>query len=133
MSSHDRVSLDQSFDVGGLHALRAALVARASELGVTPARLDRLLLVCSELATNAIRHGGGAGRLRLWRAERPSAIVCEVSDRGDGIGDAEIGRVPVEPTAVGGRGIWICRQLADAFSIRPAYPGTIVTVSINLD
>jgi anti-sigma regulatory factor (Ser/Thr protein kinase) len=133
MPRPDRVALDQSFDVTGLSALRTALVAHASGLGVADVRLDRLILIGSELATNAVRHGGGSGRLRLWRGDgSPPAVYCEVSDRGPGISDEEIGRSRAEPTAIGGRGIWLCRQMSDAISIRPAKPGTMVTVAIHL-
>ncbi len=124
------VALDQTFDADGLYGLRSALIAHATELGVTDGQLDRLILVGSELATNAVRHGGGTGRMRLWLAN--DAIFCEVSDRGGGIGDPGVGGTQAEPTAMGGRGIWICRQLSDTFTIEPGKPGAVVTVSINL-
>ncbi len=124
------VALDQTFDIDGLYSLRSALVAHASELGLVDGQLDRLTLVGSELATNAVRHGGGTGRIRLWLAD--GAVFCEVSDRGAGIADPDVGTVKTDPAAMGGRGIWICRQLSDTFTIVPGKPGAVVTVSINV-
>jgi anti-sigma regulatory factor (Ser/Thr protein kinase) len=124
------VALDQTFNLDRLYALRSALVAHGSELGAAVPELDRLVLVASELATNAVRHGGGSGRLRLWR--HGDALVCEVSDWGPGIADPATGTDPVDPGARGGRGLWICRQLADEVWIRDGSPGAVVTVSITV-
>jgi anti-sigma regulatory factor (Ser/Thr protein kinase) len=88
------------------------------------------VIVASELATNAIRHGGGSGRLRLWRTD--DQLVCEVRDSGAGIADPGIGAKPVGPTAMGGRGIWICRTLSDSLTIEAGKPGATVTASITL-
>jgi anti-sigma regulatory factor (Ser/Thr protein kinase) len=124
------VALDLRFDVDGLYALRSALLAHGSELGANENDLDRLVLVASELATNAIRHGGGAGRLRLWRDG--DRIVCEVTDGGGGIFDPDLGGARVEPNAMGGRGLWICRRLADSVVIEANSPGAKVIAAFDL-
>src|SRR2546430_17013587 len=67
--------LEQEFDDGSLYALRAAVAAHASRAGLSEGRTGDLVLVVHELAANAIRHGAGHGRLRLWTAAgagRPS-------------------------------------------------------------
>jgi anti-sigma regulatory factor (Ser/Thr protein kinase) len=122
------VVLDQPFDMNSLYAMRAALVAHGSELGAAGPALERLVLVASELATNAVRHGGGHGRLRLWRTAE--WIFCQVSDGGPGIADPQVGTRQVDATEVGGRGLWICRQLADSLTIASGSPGSVVTASI---
>ena len=43
------------------------------------------MVAVNELLTNAVRHGGGTGRVTLWRAD--GAVVCEVSDHGRGLAD----------------------------------------------
>jgi len=87
--------------------------------------------MATELATNAIRHGDGSGRLRLWRSG--SALYCRVEDDGPGIGDpARAGRRLVSRNAVGGRGLWIVRQLADDCVIESGGTGTSVTVVVCL-
>src|SRR5882757_550746 len=57
--------VDEPFDLDGLHALRSTLAAHASELGAPDRQIEALVIVASELATNAIRHGSGHGRIRL--------------------------------------------------------------------
>jgi anti-sigma regulatory factor (Ser/Thr protein kinase) len=126
----DGIALDMRFDVDGLYALRSALLAHGSELGAGEDDLDRLVLVASELATNAIRHGGGAGRLRLWRTG--DLIFCEVTDTGSGIPDPDLGVARVEPSAMGGRGLWICRSLADSLEIAANRPGAKVTAGFSV-
>src|SRR2546429_7152616 len=43
------------------------MAAHAGRLGASQVIIERLLIVAGELATNAVRHGGGTGRVRLWR------------------------------------------------------------------
>jgi anti-sigma regulatory factor (Ser/Thr protein kinase) len=124
------VTVDQPFDGAGLYSLRATIAAHASRLGAPVAMVDRLIIVASELATNAIRHGGGAGRLRLWRTG--PVLFCRVSDEGPGIADAASGQAPPSPTAAGGRGMWICRQLADDLIVDSGSGGATVTAVLTL-
>src|SRR5580704_18414037 len=72
--------LDQAFDAGSLYALRAAVAAHASQAGLAPGRADDLVIAVHELAANAVRHGAGHGRLRIWRSDH--ALLCEISDDG---------------------------------------------------
>jgi anti-sigma regulatory factor (Ser/Thr protein kinase) len=70
----------------------------------------------SELAANSICHGGGKGRVRLWR-EGPHA-VCEVHDGGL-ITDPLVGRRRPNPREhIGGAGLWAVNQLCDLVLIR---------------
>ncbi len=121
--------LDQPFTAGHLFALRAAVEAHANALGARGEHLDRVLLIAQELAGNAIRHGGGRGRLRLWRAD--GAIVCEASDSGDGIIDpGEVGLTPPPITSPTGRGLWIVRAFSAQLIIDTDSNGTIITAVI---
>src|SRR6516165_9340395 len=72
--------LDQEFDSGTLYALRAAVQAHASQAGLSEERVGEVVLAIHELAANAIAHGAGHGRLRMW--ERADALSCEVVDTG---------------------------------------------------
>jgi anti-sigma regulatory factor (Ser/Thr protein kinase) len=123
------VVVDQPFTAGDLYSLRAAVVAHASSLGAPPVQAERLLIVASELATNAIRHGGGSGRLRLWRHH--TRLHLEVSDHGPGLADPTVGSKPPGPMATGGRGMWICRQLADDLHIINGPAGTTITATLD--
>jgi len=126
------VSLDQPFDRDGLYALRSAVSAHASELGLHDRRLADLVLMANELASNVIRHGGGQGRLMLWRDE--SAVHCQVSDAGPGLIDpANAGTTRVPLVATDGRGLWIVRQLSDRFHVSSGPAGATLTVTVNLN
>ena len=114
-----RVDVDQPFDAEGLYALRATLAAHASRHGAPEQQIEHLIVVASELATNAIRHGGGAGRLRLWHHD--NTLYCQVTDNGPGITD------PTNP--YGGRGIWITRHLTSELHIEPGPNGRGTTIT----
>ncbi|MGW0431328.1 ATP-binding protein [Micromonospora sp. NPDC003197] len=125
------VNLDQHFDADALYSLRAALTAHASDLGAGPVLVEQLLIMASELATNAIRHGGGAGRLRMWRDH--GQLHLQISDHGPGLADPTVGTRPPDQSAIGGRGMWICRQLCDDLFIDTGAGGTTITAVVRLD
>ncbi len=70
--------LDQEFDSGNLYALRAAVQAHVDQAGLSEDRASDVVLAVHELAANAIAHGAGHGRLRLWDL----ALRVELRDRG---------------------------------------------------
>jgi anti-sigma regulatory factor (Ser/Thr protein kinase) len=121
-----RPVFDLPIDLDGLAHLRLTVAEHAGELGAADVR-DDLVLVAHELATNVVRHGGGTGRLRLWREDRH--IFCRVSDSGSGL-DPTCDEPP-SPGTPGGRGLWIARQLADV-RIETGPAGTIVVAVLAL-
>ncbi len=122
--------LDTAFTAADLYILRATVAAHATGFGLSDPRLGRLLVIATELATNAIRHGGGAGRLRLWQAD--GAIFCQVSDDGPGIADpAAVGARRVPLSQFDGRGLWVVRQFGDEVTITDNHPGAVITVRID--
>src|SRR5260370_27473428 len=74
---HGAPILDQAFDAGSLYALRAAVAAHATQAGLAPGRADDLVIAVHELAANAVRHGAGHGRPRVWRSD--PALLCEIT------------------------------------------------------
>ena len=77
------------------------------------------------------RHGGGRGRLRLWRQD--GSIYCEVSDEGPGIADTDAAGMQQVPLSTeGGRGLWVVRQFTDEVRFTGRDPGIVVTVKIQL-
>src|SRR5205823_4205929 len=72
--------LDQVFDNDSLYALRAAVAAHGSQAGLADGRVGDLVLAVHELAANAVRHGAGLGRVRIWNTGE--ALRCEVTDDG---------------------------------------------------
>lgn len=87
------------------------------------------MVAVNELLTNAVRHGGGGGRLALWHTD--GRVVCEVSDAGPGLTSPLEGGGPVRPAAdqPGGWGLWLAGELTDAFEITTGPGGTTVRVS----
>lgn len=122
--------LDVAVDASGLHALRSAVAAHAAGLGATGDDLYNLLIVASELATNAIRHGGGRGRLLLWRTG--DLLYCQVRDQGPGMADPAAGRSPPDPHQAGGRGLWITRRISQRLDVDSTGDGTVVTAVLVL-
>jgi len=122
--------LDMPFDRTCLRRLRSAVAAHAAEFGLPGRRVEHLVTVAHELAANAIRHGGGTGRLRLRPTAR--AVYCEVSDRGPGLSDPAAGTTPPDLDGTSGRGLWMCRQLCDGLTVEPrAGGGTTVTAAMG--
>jgi anti-sigma regulatory factor (Ser/Thr protein kinase)/ABC-type transporter Mla MlaB component len=125
----DPLILDQAFDEDSLYALRATVAAHATQAGLAPGRSDDLVIAVHELAANAVRHGAGHGRLRVWKSDR--ALLCEISDDGipqpAGTGDATQWRT--EP----GHGLSLVRQVADQASLHSGPSGTLATISFALD
>jgi anti-sigma regulatory factor (Ser/Thr protein kinase) len=124
--------VEVAFDAESLHALRSTLAAHASRLGVADVTIESLIIVASELATNAIRHGGGSGRVRLWHDN--GTLSCQVSADGPGFRDPGVGRSMPEPHQNGGRGIWIARNLAVELRIEAGTGGrgAVVTAVLRL-
>jgi anti-sigma regulatory factor (Ser/Thr protein kinase) len=130
-SESGTVPLDQPFDRDSMYALRAAVAAHATTFGAPPGRVSHLVIIASELASNAVQHGGGAGRLRLWRDN--SVVCCQVSDRGLGLPDPARAGTQIPPALVSsGRGLWIVRRLTVALTIDSTDRGTTVTATVPL-
>jgi anti-sigma regulatory factor (Ser/Thr protein kinase) len=129
--------LEQAFDAGTLYALRAAVQAHATRLGMPEARTDDLVIAIHELAANAVRHGAGDGRLRMW--ERAGALLCQVEDAGeatppDGLGvsgDPGVNAADSWPF-VSGHGLWLARLVAEEISVASGPDGTCATVVFAL-
>jgi anti-sigma regulatory factor (Ser/Thr protein kinase) len=88
--------------------------------------VDVLELAASELATNTIRHGGGAGTVAMWLDG--SAAVVEFSDAGV-LTDPMSGRRTPTLEQEGGRGLYLVNQLCDLVQLRSSDRGTTVRIT----
>lgn len=123
--------LEQAFDGDSLYALRAAVAAHASQAGLAEGRVGDLVLAVHELAANAVWHGAGHGRVRIWNTG--GALHCEVTD--DGTQPTAGGTAPRDGAAWRidpGHGLWLIRQIADQTSVQPGPPRTVATVTFAL-
>ncbi|MFH9615197.1 ATP-binding protein [Streptomyces pratensis] len=91
-----------------------------------PALADTLVLVVSELATNALRHGGGRFTLRL--SAGPGTVTAAVTDPSPAPPRA---RTPDLDGAAGGFGWHMVRRLTQALTVTPG-PGSGKTVRAQL-
>jgi anti-sigma regulatory factor (Ser/Thr protein kinase) len=117
-----------SFD-GDPAPVRQFAADQATRLGLPAGRIDDLVLAVNEVVTNAIRHGAGHGRVRIWRDER--YVVCDVFDPGTNANEP-FGYLPPDPDSEGGHGLWITRQLCELVEIRTLPTSTTVRLYIRL-
>lgn len=108
-----------------LRQIRAVVAGFAYAAGVAEDDVPDLVLAVDELATNSVRHAGGAGTLLVWR--EGDAVICEVRDRGR-IADPLAGRVVPPRRPRGGRGLWMANQLCELVQIRSFADGGAVRV-----
>lgn len=106
-------------DIGDARRATSDFVGRAGP----PAAVDDVVLVVSELVTNAVKHTVGWWRLRV-RVHRRQLVV----DVEDASWAPPVQRTP-EQGAVGGRGWHIVQRLADSVEILPTSGGKTVRAS----
>jgi anti-sigma regulatory factor (Ser/Thr protein kinase) len=124
-------ALELPFDGDSLVALRSTVAAHGSRFGLANLQVDDLVLAAHELATNAVRHGGGRGRLRLWPAD--GSVFCEIADNGVGFTFTRPDEAPRPPLgASGGRGLWIVARLVDVLQVSTGPAGTVATVRVGI-
>jgi anti-sigma regulatory factor (Ser/Thr protein kinase) len=136
MAEHDHGDLPDApgapaklaFREGELHPARAWVAARAKAAGLAGDRIPDLLLAVNEIATNSLLHGGGGGRLSVWRDG--GVVVCEIRDGGR-VTDPLAGRRRPSATAPGGRGLWIANQVCDLVQVRAVPEGTVVRLHMQ--
>jgi serine/threonine-protein kinase RsbW len=110
--------------------LRHAIASAAGDAGLAGERLDDFVVAVNELLTNAVRHGGGGGRVRLWR--EPDAVVCEVRDSGPGLPAEQMDHsARPAPDQPGGWGLWLAGRLTDSFETTTG-DGTTVRISSRI-
>jgi anti-sigma regulatory factor (Ser/Thr protein kinase) len=121
----------ETFDRGRVTEIRHSVAACVEASGLAGQRLDDFVLAVNELITNAVRHGGGRGWLRLWL--KPGSVLCEVADHGTGIGADRLDdqRRPAPDTA-GGWGLWLARRFSDDMVVETGPAGTSVRITASL-
>jgi serine/threonine-protein kinase RsbW len=123
VSAQSGRSVTERFTRGDLHRVRRLVECTGRSVGLSPIRTDDLVLAVSEIATNAIRHGGGSGTLTM--VSRSDGVSVEVCDSGPGLTARAPGELPTA-TSIGGRGLWIVRRLCHRLSIASSERGVAV-------
>jgi serine/threonine-protein kinase RsbW len=116
--------------IGGLAALRSAVSRAARTAGVGAERAERFAVAVNEAATNTIVHAGGTGEVTVGVDGR-GGLYARVVDRGPGLPSEPV-LDPPEPERIGGRGVWLIRQLVDAVRIEDGPAGTVVYMGMTI-
>jgi serine/threonine-protein kinase RsbW len=129
--SRARLLLDTKLTADQLRAVRRQVADVARRCGLTPERVSDWVTAVNELMTNAVRHGGDAGQLRVWENGH---LVCEVQDNGPGFSADDYVRPRNRPaaSASGGMGLWIAQQMTDHLQIDSSTAGTVVRITSYL-
>ena len=121
-------TLRRDFTTADLVALRHDVTEFAARHGLADIGLHRFVVAAGELASNAVRHGGGSGRLEAWRTG--SVLHCRVTDHGPGIPASHQRRSGPPPVrALNGRGLWLAQRNTETMTIDSQSSGTTVTVT----
>jgi anti-sigma regulatory factor (Ser/Thr protein kinase) len=118
--------LSQEISAVTVTALRHAVAARVAAAGLSGSTAEDFVLAVHELVTNAVRHGGGSGRLELRMLA--DSLVCKVIDHG---GTAH--GLPVQLPQVdepGGRGLWLAHHLTQGLMLTRRPDGVTASVSV---
>jgi anti-sigma regulatory factor (Ser/Thr protein kinase) len=116
------------FDALTLPTVRGFVASHAARSLLEPRRIADLAFAVHEVASNSVRHGGGAGTLRLWR--HGTGMACEVRDAGR-FENPLAGRVRPRGDQIGGWGLWLANQLCDLVQVRSSADGTVVRLHVR--
>jgi anti-sigma regulatory factor (Ser/Thr protein kinase) len=123
--------LRRRFGASDLADLRHAVSHCLEAAGLSGDPLGDFVLAINELVTNAVRHGGGVGTLRLWHAG--DRLVCEIRDDGSGIAAQTVAaRDRPPPHTASGWGLWLARQLTSSMAVTTGDGGTLVRITAPL-
>jgi anti-sigma regulatory factor (Ser/Thr protein kinase) len=96
--------------IDDLPKLRDFVHRHAAGAGLAHDRAIDLQMAANEIATNTIRHAGGAGSVRVWADD--GHVLCDITD--DGYLDGTVaGRLAPPITSEGGRGLLVSNYLCD--------------------
>lgn len=119
------MTVSQTFpaDVTSVAAARRFVSSELADLGT---RLETVVLLVSELATNAVRHATSAFELSIERSD--GLLRVEVADQGAGAPNKQ----PHDIEAPSGRGLQIVEALADEWGVTERQRGKAVWFTLGL-
>ena len=124
-----RTLFDLPFTMADLARLRFLVTRRSEDAGLSEPRLSDFVLAVHEVASNAVVHGGGKGRIQLTYTG--DGLRCVVTDSGPGLTrpkPCESATLPEGDDAEDGRGLWLAQALTDHFEVAVRETGTAVTL-----
>ena len=118
----------EAFTSADIADVRAMVRAAGDAAGVASDQLDKLLVAVSEIATNAIQHGSAMGSVTVEHLA--ASLTVEISDNGGGLpDDLVVDRPPAN--AIGGRGLWLARQMCPQMQIISSPRGVTVRLTMQ--
>lgn len=125
-----RIRLSESRDVV---KARQAVARELKARGASAIRITRFATAVSEIARNALMHGGG-GELSIGLDAKSTYLQVECRDNGRGIEDIQQAMIDGFTTAGGlGRGLGGAKRLSDGFELHSETGGgTIVRLKARL-
>jgi serine/threonine-protein kinase RsbW len=120
--------LSESFTADTVTGLRHAVIASIGSAGLSGPRADDFVSAVHELVTNAVRHGGGSGRLELRLLD--DVLACDIIDQGGGADGLPVQLSPTDRP--GGRGLWLAHQLAGTLMLTRRPDGVTASVTVCL-
>jgi anti-sigma regulatory factor (Ser/Thr protein kinase) len=132
-------------DTAAVHRLRHQIMQTLARIATPEADLSAAAIVVAELLTNALAHASGRAWVSLrWDGTHP---LLSVADQGPGFGPNSgltglgtidgsrtlVPRLPDDPLAESGRGLFLMAQLAlDVAVAARTTGGTVVSVTLDL-
>jgi len=112
-----------TFGWNDLRLLRDQVEVRGVSAGLTPHQVAAAKLAVTEAASNAVRHGGGTGTLRIWpEAEH---LVFDVHSALP-LGDPLAGRLQPTADSTNGRGLTLINHVCDLVRLHGRELGTTI-------
>lgn len=123
--------LKRRFTARTLPQLRFGVEECAAWCGLSEPRRGEFVLAVDEVATNAVEHAGGEGRLLLRRVR--DELEARVTDAGPGFtADVIPELLPGLDGGPRGRGLWLARLTTDRLTIDAGHPGSVVTLAVRI-
>jgi len=112
-----------------LGALRRIVRHHAVGAGLSAERVADAQVAVSEIATNALTHGGPTiATLRAW--SDPGRVVYEIRGAGQ-IADPMAGRIVPSPDTPHGRGLLVANRLCDLIETHTMLTGTVTRLHLR--
>lgn len=108
-------------------AIRDQLRQATIDAGLSADRADLFVLALNEGMMNAILHGGGAGDVTLMVIPADGLVAVIEDVRGQHF---ELPATSPPPGQLGGRGLWLVKQICDRVTIRRGRRGTQLILSV---
>ncbi|MGC4837905.1 ATP-binding protein [Micromonospora vinacea] len=117
-----------SFTLADLNRVRHEVEVVGRQCGLDHDEIENWVIAVNELMINVIRHGGGAGCLRLLL---DGQLTCEVTDQGLGFNAARYVPCAERPplSGTGGMGLWVVGQMADYLLVDSGPVGTTIRIA----